>query len=219
MSKTQVVAVRMSAELLERIDAVAKNRSHFLIEAAEEKLNPVKTVDLSSSEKREVLKDAKTITEIMRDAMIQRLQTERGLLDSMPKDEFLKLVMARLPKESEPGADIEENILSLKGCLDALPDIEDITKELSRVKGELFKVERERDVNLALLEHGKNKIELAELMELVFRSAVEYAVNLIARRSLPGFGDGGGLTDKAYSDISEEVKAELERMKIHRRKS
>ena len=42
MSKTQVVAVRMSAELLERIDAVAKNRSHFLIEAAEEKLNPVK---------------------------------------------------------------------------------------------------------------------------------------------------------------------------------
>ena len=85
MSKTQVVAVRMSAELLERIDAVAKNRSHFLIEAAEAKLNPVKSPDLSSSEKREVLKDTKTITEIMRDAMIQRLQTERGLLDSMPR--------------------------------------------------------------------------------------------------------------------------------------
>ena len=219
MSKTQVVAVRMSAELLERIDAVAKNRSHFLIEAAEEKLNPVKTVDLSSSEKREVLKDAKTITEIMRDAMIQRLQTERGLLDSMPKDEFLKLVVARLPKEADPGADIEEEVLSLKSCLAMLPDIEDITKELSRVKGELYKAERERDVNLALLEHGKNKRELSELMELVFRSAVEYAANLIARRSLPGFGDGGGLTDKAYSDISEEVKAELGRMEIYRRKS
>lgn len=219
MSKTQVVAVRMSADLLERIDAVAKNRSHFLIEAAEEKLNPVKKVELSSSEKREVLKDAKTITEIMRDAMIQRLQTERGLLDSMPKDEFLKLVMARLPKESDPVADIEENVLSLKSCLDALPDIEDITKELSRVKGKLYKAERERDVNKALLEHGKNKVELSELMGLVFRSAVEYAVNLIARRSLPGFGDGGGLTDKAYSDIAEEVKKELDRMEIYRRKS
>lgn len=219
MGKTAVVAIRVSADLLERIDAATKNRSRFFIDAVEEKLNPVKQLELSSQEKRTVLKDAKTITEIMRDAMIQRLQTETGLLDSMPKEDFLKLVMARLPKESEPGADLEENVLSLKSCLDSLPNIEDITKELSRVKGELFKAERERDVNLKLLEHGKNKADLADLMGLLYRSVVEYVVNLIARRSLPGFGDGGGLTDKAYSDIAEEVRTELERLEIYRRKS
>lgn len=217
MRKTQMVTLRVSVELLEKIDAVAKNRSKFFLEAAEKMLSAVPSVELTVSEKREVLKDAKTVTEIMREAMIQRLQKEQGLLDSMPKDEFLKLVMARLPKEVNPDGDLEEEFLSLKECLDGLPLVEDISRELNKVKGELYKAEKERDMNKALLEHGKGKKELGELMDLVYRSAVEYAVNLVARRSLPGFGDGGGLPDAEYGRIAEEVKKALEGLAVYRR--
>jgi hypothetical protein len=100
-----------------------------------------------------------------------------------------------------------------------LPDIEDVTQELNKVKGLLFKAERERDLNLKLLEYGKGGSGLGELMDTVYRGAVEYCVQLIARNSLPGFGDGGGLTDKAYSDISEHVKRKLETLELYRRKS
>ena len=217
MRKTQMVTLRVSEELLGRIDEVSKNRSKFFLEAAEKELKVLAGEALTVPEKREVLKDAKTVTEIMREAMIQRLQKERDLLDNMPKDEFLKLVMARLPKESDPGEELEGEVLSLKACLDGLPGMEDISRELNKVKGELYKAESERELNRALLEHGKGKKELGELMELVYRKAEEYVVNLVARRSLPGFGDGGGLPDVEYGRIAEEVRKELEGLKVYRR--
>ena len=100
-----------------------------------------------------------------------------------------------------------------------MPEIPDLTQELNRVKGELFKAERERDLNKALLEHGKGAKELGELMGLVYRSAVEYAVDLVARRNLPGFGDGRGSSDRGYADIAELVKDELEKLEVYRRKA
>jgi hypothetical protein len=41
---------------------------------------------------------------------------------------------------------------------------------------------------------------------------------LVARGNLPGFGDGGGITDKAYSDIARKVEGLLNDMKVFRGK-
>ena len=134
----------------------------------------------------------------------------------MDDETFAKLVASRLPKESQNENSLEPEVLSLRECLAILPDIDDISRELSRVKGELYKAERERDINLKLLKHHPDSENLAELMELIYRSTIEYTVNLIARKNLPGFGDGGGLPDNAYGNIASHIRKELENLKIHR---
>ena len=94
----------------------------------------------------------------------------------------------------------------------------DLTAELNRVRGLLFKAEHERDMNLKILEHSKNRCELAELMKSIWKGAVEYACDLIARGNFPGFGDGGGITDKAYSDIARRIEGLLNDMQVFRSK-
>lgn len=214
---SQVITLRISKDLLFRLDAATKNRAGFIKEAIEAKLNPVEVPELSRVEKREVLKDAKTITDYMRDAMMKRLQRESDLLDGMPKDEFLKLVAGRLPKEDAGNADLEQEVLSLRKCLEEMPRIEDITKELSRTKGILHKTELERDLNLKLLKHCQGKATFAELMESVYKGLVGYVVELISRNSLPGIGDGGGLSEKGYAEIAKHVKSELDKMELYRK--
>lgn len=215
--KTTVISLRVPVELVERIDGAADNRSAFIIEAIKEKLNPVRQeAELTDTEKRQALKGAKNLSDVMQDLILQEAARRKNFLDKMDDETFARLVASRLPKETSDTGDMEKNVLSLRACLDMLPQVEDVTAELNRVKGELYKAERERDMNLALLRHGKGKEELSGLMTEVYRCAVEYAVDLVARRSLPGFGDGGGLTDKAYADIAGEVRAALGQMKLHR---
>lgn len=218
--KGTVISIRIPSDLLERLDAATQNRAAFIKEAIEQKLNPALPTDpdLSCTEKRKLLKDAKTLNDYMKDAMLRRFQKEGEiLLDGMPRDEFLKLVAGRLPKESIGDSELEQEVLSLRKCLEEMPGIEDITRELNKMKGLLFKTERERDLNLQLLKHSQNKATLAELMETIYRGVVEYVVDLVARNSLPGLGEGGGLTDRGYAEISRKVKQELDGMALYRK--
>ena len=218
--KTQPVTIRYSLDLLKRIDSVCDNRKSFFIDAAEAKLNPIKLEEsLTEKEQKLAIKGAKNLTDVMQDLILQETSRRKNFLGKMDDETFAKLVASRLPKENQENGDIEANVLSLRECLSMLPDIEDITQELNRVKGLLYKAERERDLNIKLLEHSKGKVDLGELMKLVYRGSVEYCINLIARKNLPGFGEGGGITDKAYADISSEVERDLEGLEIYRRKS
>ena len=80
-------------------------------------------------------------------------------------------------------------------------------------ESELFANFVEGHLRLVNAEEGRDYAPLPVV------ECVEYAVNLIARRSLPGFGDGGGLTDQGYSEIAEAVKGELEKLEVYRRES
>lgn len=197
---------------------MSENRSEFIKAAIEEKLNPVKMPDMTKAEKREVVRDAKTMTDLMRDAIKQRLQQESDLLIDMDKGDFVQLVARMLPKEEVGSGDLEQDVLSLRESISALPGMEDITKELNRVKGELHKVTLERDLNLKLLKHNKDRESLGALMDMLFSKVVEYAANLVARNSLPGIGEGGGLTEKGLYEISLVVRDELEKLDIYRKK-
>ena len=216
--KTSIISLRLPVSLLERIDGMSENRSEFIKAAIEEKLNPVKMPDMTKAEKREVVRDAKTMTDLMRDAIKQRLQQESDLLIDMDKGDFVQLVARMLPKEEVGSGDLEQEVLSLRESISALPGMEDITKELNRVKGELHKVTLERDLNLKLLKHSKDRESLGALMDMLFVRVVEYASNLVARNSLPGIGEGGGLTEKGLYEISQVVREELEKLDIYRKK-
>lgn len=216
--KTSIISLRLPVSLLERIDGMSENRSEFIKAAIEEKLNPVKMPDMTKAEKREVVRDAKTMTDLMRDAIKQRLQQESDLLIDMDKGDFVQLVARMLPKEEVGSGDLEQDVLSLRESISALPGMEDITKELNRVKGELHKVTLERDLNLKLLKHNKDRESLGALMDMLFSKVVEYAANLVARNSLPGIGEGGGLTEKGLYEISLVVRDELEKLDIYRKK-
>jgi predicted component of type VI protein secretion system len=184
--------VRLSNDLLDRIAATGINRNAFIKEAIEEKLNPVTMPDLTKAEQKAVIREAKNLNEIMRDAMMQRLQSERNLLKDLPKDEFVQMVVRLLPKENLGDTDLEGDILSLQKSIAALPDMEDITEELNRVKHEYAKLEARWKTAKSLLNHVQHKETFAELMENIYRYLIEYVCEMVVRNALPGPGDGGG---------------------------
>lgn len=214
MGMTTNISVRLSNDLLDRIEATGINRNAFIREAIEDKLNPVRMPELTKTEQKAVIKEAKNLNEIMRDAMMQRLQSERNLLKDLPKDEFVQMVVRLLPKENLGDTDLEGDVLSLQKCIAALPGMEDITEELNRVKNEYAKLDARWKTAKSLLNHVKHKETFAEMMENVYKYLIEYVVEMITRNSLPGIGDGGGLNAAGYNEISMRVKEDLEKMRL-----
>ena len=215
--KTVVVSIRISEDLSERLKKATDNRNGFIVEAIEEKLKPpAAPVELTETEKRNALKGAKNISDVFQDLILQEALKRKNFLSNIGNEDFAKLVVSRLPKEAAADAELEENVLSLKTCLAGLPEVPDITDELTKTKGLLHKTELERDFNAKLLAHSQGKAELGELMKLVYSGAVNYVVDMVARKNLPGFGDGGGITDAAYAKIAEDVRVELEKLKVFR---
>jgi predicted DNA-binding protein len=214
MGNTSNISVRLSNDLLDRIAATGITRNAFIKEAIEEKLNPVKMPELTKTEQKAVIKEAKNLNEIMRDAMMQRLQSERNLLKDLPKDEFVQMVVRLLPKENLGDTDLEGDVLSLQKCIAELPGMSDITEELNRVKLEYAKLAAKYKTAKKLLNHVQHKESFAELMEGVYRHLIEYVVEMVIRNSLPGIGDGGGLTAAGYAEIAERVKFDLEKLKL-----
>lgn len=214
MGVTTVISLRLSNDLLERINATGVNRNSFIKEAIEEKLNPVKMPDLTRAEEKAVIKGTKNMTELMKDAILQRFQQERDLLSDMPKDAFAQMVMRLLPKETVDDGDLGADVLSLQKCIDALPKMEDITEELNRVKLEYARVSAKWKTAQKLLNHVQHKETFAELMDGIYRYLVEYVVEMVSRNALPGMGEGGGLKASGYVAIAERVKLDLEKLRV-----
>ena len=214
MATTSNISVRLSNDLLDRIAATGINRNAFIKEAIEEKLNPVRMPELTKGEQKAVIKEAKNLSDIIRDAMMQRLQSERNLLKELPKDEFVQMVVRLLPKENLGDTDLEGDVLSLQKCINALPLVSDVTEELNRVKLEYAKLAAKYKTAKKLLNHVQHKETFAELMEGIYRHLIEYVVEMVIRNSLPGIGDGGGLSASGYSAIAERVKVDLEKLKL-----
>ena len=214
MASTTVVSIRISNDLLERINSTGVQRNAFIISAIEEKLNPVKMPEMTKVEQRAVVKEVKTINELMKDAMLQRLQQERDLLTHMPKDEFAQLVIRLMPKENLSDTDLEADVMSLQKCIAFLPGMDDVTEELNRVKLEYRKLVGKYKTAKHLLNHVQHKETFLELMENVYRELIGYVVEMVSRNSLPGLGDGGGLTDAGLREIADRVRKDFEKLKL-----
>jgi hypothetical protein len=214
--KTIPIAVRMSEEMVKEIDAIADNRARFIIDAVKYKLDPesFESSDLTDREKKDVLKGAKNLHEMMSEALLKEAQRRKNFLASMSNEDLAKLVASRLPKEIDNNADLEGDILSLQKCISALPGLSDVTEELNHIKLEHSKLESKYKTMKSILNHVQHKETFQELVENIYRYVIEYTVEMVARNALPGIGDGGGLTDAGYSEIASRVRSDLEKMKI-----
>jgi hypothetical protein len=214
--KTIAVGVRMTEEMVKEIDAVADNRARFIIDAVRYKLDPesFEGSDLTDREKKDVLRGAKNLHELMSDALLKEAQRRKNFLASMSNEDLAKLVASRLPKEIDGNADLEADILSLQQCISVLPGMEDVTEELNRMKLEYAKLEAKYKTAKSLLNHVQHKETFAELMEGIYRHLIEYVVEMVVRNALPGMGDGGGLSAVGYAEIGERVKVDLEKLKV-----
>jgi hypothetical protein len=202
--------------MVKEIDAIADNRARFIIDAVKYKLDPesFESADLTDREKKDVLKGAKNLHEMMSEALLKEAQRRKNFLASMSNEDLAKLVASRLPKEIDNNADLEGDILSLQKCISALPGMEDMTDELNRIKLEHSKLESKYKTMKSILNHVQHKETFQELVENIYRYVIEYTVEMVARNALPGIGDGGGLTDAGYSEIASRVRSDLEKMKI-----
>jgi len=211
---------RVSEELLARIDEHASNRTGFVIDAIKEKLARIENggKDVIESSGAGIADDSANATLLFQKELMAEARRRPNFLRGLDSETFAKLFASKVSKDVQSDGELEADALSLRTCLERMPSMPDLTADLNRVRGLLCKAEHERDMNLKILEHNKNRCELAELMKYIFKSAVEYAVDLVARGNLPGFGDGGGITDKAYSDIARKVEGLLNDMKVFRGK-
>lgn len=214
--KTIPIAVRMTESMVKEIDAVADNRARFIIEAVKYKLDPesFESSDLTDKEKRDVLKGAKNLHEVMSDAILKEAQKRKNFLATMSNEDFAKLVSARLPKEVDGNADLEADVLSLQKCIGNLPSMQDITEELNNAKLEHARLESKLKTAKSILNHVQHKETFQELVENIYRYVIEYTVEMVSRNALPGIGDGGGLSEQGYRDIAARVRTDLEKMKI-----
>lgn len=220
---TRSVTIRLAVELVERIDRFCESsgisRASFIADAVREKLDPVKIGDspaLTDREKRDLLKSAGSLSEILSDRIVQEAQRRENFLKNLDDTEFARLVAGRLPKEAPGDKDLTKDILSLSQCLEGLDDVDDLTAELNKVKGKLFKAERELEMNLKLMRHRDPGQELSDLMECIYRCILEYVLDLIIRGSIPGMLSGGGLSDQGRKDVSNRVKSDLSELRLYR---
>ena len=213
---------RISEELLAHIDEHSTNRTAFVIDAIKEKLARIENggddADVVASPNAGIADDNAHATLIFQKELMAEARRRPNFLRGLDSETFAKLFASKVSKDSQTDGELEADVLSLRSCLERMPSVPDLTGDLNRVRGLLFKAEHERDMNLKILEHNKNKCDLAELMKYIFKGAVEYACDLVARGNLPGFGDGGGITDKAYEDISRKVEGMLNDMQVFRSK-
>jgi hypothetical protein len=214
--KTIAVAVRMSEQLVKEIDAVADNRARFIIDAVRYKLDPesFESSDLTDKEKKDVLRGAKNLHEIMSEALLHEAQRRKNFLASMSNEDLAKLMASRLPKDIEGNADLEADVLSLQKCIAALPGMGDVTDELNKTKLEYAKVLAKYKTAKRLLNHVQHKETFAELMDGIYRHLIEYVVEMVNRNSLPGMGEGGGLSAAGYAEISRRVEQDLEKLRL-----
>ena len=214
--KTIPIAVRMTEQMVKEIDAIADNRARFIIDAVRYKLDPesFEGSDLTDKEKKDVLKGAKNLHEIMSEALLHEARRRKNFLAGMSNEDLAKLMSARLPKELDGNADLESDVLSLQKCIAALPGMDDVTDELNRMKLEYAKLEARWKTAKNLLNHVQHKETFEELMGNIYRHLIEYVVEMVVRNALPGMGEGGGLTAAGYAEIADRVKADLDKMRV-----
>ena len=79
-------------------------------------------------------------------------------LGNLDAKQLSDLLIKRMPKPVSGDADLESQALSLKGCLEMLPGMDDITGELSRAKNRIKKLEFEFEMQNQTIQMLRKKL-------------------------------------------------------------
>lgn len=165
--------------------------------------------ELDGRDKRALIDASRKVSSLLNHAILERMQNDRSYINEMDSADFAKLVASRLPKESPVDADFEKDYLSLRDMVANLGEVRDIPQELNNALVRLKQVEAERDVAVGFAELVKTRRGVNEFLALVYASVVGWVRECVIRNSLPGFGDGGGLTERGKADIALRIEREI----------
>lgn len=124
-------------------------------------------------------------------------------LDKIPEDKQAQIVSSIGIKLAQNSSDSENAALSLRESLRSLSSIEDVSKELSKAKGEAHRLGLELSTYKELLSSRGNG-DLRVLYERILKNVLEVLWDWLIRNDLPGIGSGGGLSQRGMERVSEE---------------
>ncbi len=202
--KTRTISIRVSEKLYGAILGAAGKDSvtSWILKAVEERLNG----GSSGIEKASVRKGSGSVGSAgFMDGLESWLEAHPDWLNELPGDQAARIAAQIFPKLADRDMDAEKDALSLKESLSHLPLPEDLTRELSRVKGELFKAEHERDFALSLLKKCGDAERKRAFMALVLGGVKEIVFQWLVRESYSGMGSGGGLTEEGKERVAKEA--------------
>lgn len=205
---TTTISMKMDNSLLEWVDGLGSNRSKSITGI----LLKAKAEMQSGRAGKPQPPKKRSMRDLMNEAILSRMSGNSDYINALSDEEFAKLVVARLPKEEAPSVEKEESILSLQACLETLPTVKDITKELSDSRSEIFALQCRLRQYAELEKYVKGHAELSEYIRTVFETAAEYVSEKVIRDGLPGLGEGGGLDEREKGEIKEQVRRMVERM-------
>ena len=208
--KSRTISLRIPEKLYQRLQEVANGGSvsSWITRAIEDRLENrpvVVTGKLSERQQQKVVtaqvQAGRTVIETVNDF----IASNPDWFAKLPDDQQGKIISAIGLKLAQKSDGTDAGTVSLRDSLRGLDQMEDITEELSRVKGMLFKAEHERDVALQLCHHCRDHAEKEAFVELAWEGWTEVCWQWLVRNSLPGIGDGGGLTEAGREAVAKEV--------------
>lgn len=204
------INLRLSLKLYERILSFSARTSaqDFIRKCIEERLAVLEKGGsrnvLESKESRSETTQSQAGRSVL-DTVGVFIRDNPDWLSKIPEDKQAQIISTIGLKLAQSTSGSDSEALSLRDSLKGLPELGDLTQELSIVKGHLYKTQLERDLALTSL-RGFNDFEKRKaFVEKVFSGITELIWQWLSRNSVPGIGSGGGLTEKAREEVANEA--------------
>lgn len=111
-------------------------------------------------EEMELLENKKSLDKLLDDALLKEaLRDPAALLAGMDQKQKTDLMLKRLPKVQGVDVELEQQAISLKECLEMMPGMDDISKEVSKAKNARAKAELQLEMEKSVVLVLKRKLK------------------------------------------------------------
>lgn len=86
------------------------------------------------------------LNELFDNALLKQFENNPEVIGELEPKTLADLVVRRLPKVQDINADLERDLLNLQDCLNKLPAIDDLTKELGKLRSDIKRWETHDDL-------------------------------------------------------------------------
>lgn len=216
----EILSVKLNdsifADLEGAVHIVGGTRNKFIVDAIKEKLSRLNASALTIPEERRMIAQTKGIAEMIDAQIAEALNKRVDAIEQLSSVDLAKLAISRLPKQVNEG-DQEKQIVSLVECIKTLPGMDDVTDTLTKVKGDIKKLEFEFELVKARYDTilktlrgdcGLNDV-LREYLDTVYQNACIFVCDAVSRGMYPGFGDERGCRGDEYSKVEKIIKEVL----------
>jgi len=193
MGKTyRTFTTRIEENLLGLFDSKVgeNNRNKMLTKLMQDFVNGGKKSEEKIKEVEASVKDQK-LDGLVSEALLEVFKAKgKEVFGELDNETIAKLAISRLPKIQNTDESIEANLISLEEAQNRLPNAEDLTKELSELRGIISKLYHERELEQILIDGLHKRLnrdedgywdKLKEFIKETFKKSREYREECEAR--------------------------------------